>query len=204
MVDAILARHGETEISLRGLTSGIVANGGGLTDLGVEQARALGRLLAGEDLDLCVTSEFRRAQQTAEIALDGRDVPKLVLPELNDICFGMFEGKPLEEYRAWARSHDPTVECPGGGESRAGAVIRFVRAFRTILGRPERRILVVAHGLPIRYALNAADERDPEPVVEHVEYARPYRLTAEDLRRAADRLEAWARAPAWATNPGEH
>ena len=198
MEEVILARHGESVFSVDGLTSGDPAGCGGLTAAGQAQATRLGELLADEPIELCVTRAFRPARETAEIALRGRAVPTLVVPELNDIRFGAFEGKPLDEYRAWARSHGPVVASPGGGESRAEAARRYVGGYRVVLARPERTILVVAHGLPIRYVLNAALAQDPSPFVEQVEYAHPYRLSADELARAVDRLEAWTRAPAWA------
>jgi 2,3-bisphosphoglycerate-dependent phosphoglycerate mutase len=197
MDEVILARHGESELSVVGTVNGDPAVACGLTKTGEEQARRLGERLAGVEINLCATSEFERAIRTANIALAARAVPRLVLPELNDVRFGGFEGKPLAEYRAWAAENDPTAEAPGGGESRSETVTRYVRAYRTILARPERTILVVAHGLPIRYVLNALEETDPAPLVKQVAYAEPYRLTRTDLSVAVARLERWAAAPAW-------
>jgi broad specificity phosphatase PhoE len=196
--EAILARHAESEFSFRGAVNGEPGVACPLTPRGREQARRLRAALADTEVDLCVTSEFERVRETADIALEGRDVPRLVLPELNDIRFGEFEGRQLTDYRAWARAHGPTIEAPGGGESRAVTVARYVEAYRTIVARPEPTILVVAHGLPIRYALDAAAGRDPAPAVEQVPYAEPHTLTAAALRQAIERLSAWTRAPRFA------
>jgi broad specificity phosphatase PhoE len=198
MDEVILARHGESELSVVGTVNGDPAIACALTPTGEEQARHLGQRLADTDIDLCVTSEFERAQRTADLALAGRDFRRLVLPELNDVRFGQFEGGTLADYREWAAANDPTVEAPGGGESRSGTVLRYVEGYRKILARPERTILVVAHGLPIRYALNALDNTDPAPLVEQVAYAEPYRLHRRELERALERLERWAAKPAWA------
>ena len=197
MDEVILARHGESELSVVGTVNGDPAVACALTATGEGQARQLCARLAEVEIDLCVTSEFERAQRTADLALNGRDIPRLVLPELNDVRFGSFEGKSLAEYRAWAAENVPTIEAPGGGESRSGTVARYVRAYRTILDRPERTILVVAHGLPIRYVLNALEETDPAPLVEQVAYAEPYTLRRRQLEIAVERLERWAAAPAW-------
>jgi broad specificity phosphatase PhoE len=195
---AILARHGESELSAAGLVSGDPAEPRGLTEIGREQARRLGELLADEPIDLCMTSEFVRVRQTADLALAGREVPRLVVPELNDVHFGHeFEGQPFDVYRAWARERDPT-EAPPGGESRAGVAARYVRGFRRVLERPERTILVVAHGLPLRYTLLALEDLDPTPIVEQVPLAEPYHLTRAELERATARLERWSRSPVWA------
>jgi broad specificity phosphatase PhoE len=197
MEQIILARHGESELSVAGTVNGDPATACALTPTGEEQARRLGELLADTQLDLVVTSEFDRARQTADLAVADRGLPRLVLPELNDVRFGRFEGGTLADYRVWAAGNEPSSEAPGGGESRSGTVLRYVSGYRVVLTRPERTILVVAHGLPIRYVLNALGGRDPEPLVEQVAYAEPYRLAAAELERALARLGRWAREPAW-------
>jgi broad specificity phosphatase PhoE len=193
----ILARHGESERSVEGLTNGDPAVRVGLTATGREEARRLGVELRADPIDLCVTSEFERAQETAGLALEGRDVPRLVLADFNDIRFGAFEGLPLTDYRAWAHAHGPEDICPGGGESRAQTVARYVHGYHTILARPEETILLVAHGLPVRYVLDAVDGRDPVARVEQIPYAEPFRLSRAELERAVERLATWVRTPAW-------
>jgi len=193
---ALLTRHAESEFSVRGLTNGDPEIEVALTEIGREQARRLGEQLAGTEIDLCIVSEFQRAQETADVALAGCDVPRLVLPELNDIRFGEFEGRLLADYRAWARAHGPEDEVPEG-ESRAESVRRYVSAFREIAARPEPTILVVAHSLPIRYVLNAAAGGLPEPAMQQVPYAEAFPLTEAELTRAVERLEQWLLAPAW-------
>jgi broad specificity phosphatase PhoE len=195
----VLTRHGESTFSVRETMNGDPAVSGPLTEAGEEQARKLGKALAGERIDLCATSEFERAQQTADLVLAGRNVPRLVVPELNDIRVGDFEGKLLGDYRAWAATASPLADAPGGGESRAAAAARYARAYRTLLARPEPTILVVAHGLPIRYVLLAAADEDPTTTIAPVKYAVPHRLGAADLERAVARLERWARDPVFAS-----
>jgi broad specificity phosphatase PhoE len=194
---AYLTRHGESELSLAGLTNGDPGVPCALTPAGREEARRLGELLAGTQIDLCAVSKFERALETAELALAGRETPRLVLAELNDIGVGEFEGHTIEDYRDWARSHEPGEPAPGGGESRVDAVRRYVEAYRTILARPEPAILVVAHALTVRYFLDAAEGRVPAPRVEIVPYAEPFPLTAAQLTGAVELLSAWTLAPAW-------
>jgi broad specificity phosphatase PhoE len=199
MERAILARHGESERSVEGLTNGDPTVRVALTATGREEARSLGVELRDEPIGLCVTSEFERAQETADLALEGRDVSRLVLTDFDDIRFGQFEGRLLTEYRAWAHAHGPEDLCPGGGESRAQTVARYVRGYRTILARPEETVLVVAHGLPIRYVLDAVEERGPVVRIEQIPYAEPFWLTRPELERAVERLDAWVRRPAWSS-----
>jgi broad specificity phosphatase PhoE len=198
METVILARHGESRFSVRALVNGEPGACEGLTAAGRRQARALAKELAGTPLDLCVHTEFARTRETADLALAGRDVPRLVLPQLNDIGVGVYEGRSLDEYRSWAWEAAPDAGCPGGGESRAQVAARYAAAFRELAARPERAVLVVAHALPLRYVLDAAAGRGPARRVAAVEYARPARLSAPELARAVERLEAWCAAPAFA------
>ena len=197
MERAILARHGESVFNVRDVVNGDIALPGALTPRGHEQAAVLGEALRRERLDLCVTSEFERARTTADEALAGRDVPRVVLPALNDPLYGRYEGKPLEAYRAWAWANPSTIAPGAGGESRVAIVERYARAFRGLLARPEKTILVVAHSLPIAYALGARAGQTPEARVPFAGNAVPYPFTAGELERAARLLEGWVAAPDW-------
>jgi broad specificity phosphatase PhoE len=198
MEQLILARHGESEYSARGLVNGDASVAVGLTAAGQEQARRLGALLAGESLDLCVTSQLARTQETATLALAGRDIPVEVWGELDDPRAGAFEGLHLDEYRAWAWTTGSRDEAPGGGESRVAAVERYARGFRRLLERPESAVLAVLHALPIAYVLRALDGEPPATRMDRpVEYAHPYRLSAGELERALGVLEVWIGQPSW-------
>jgi broad specificity phosphatase PhoE len=169
--------------------------GEGLTPEGVAEALELRTLLTGEDIGVGVTTEHQRTQETLELALRGRDVPTIVVPELNEIHFGSFDGGPLEAYRAWAAAQSPSLSAPGGGESRAAAAARFARGLRLLLERPERVVVFVGHALAVRYVLDAAQGLPPAARIAPVEHTRPYRLTADEVAAAARLLEEWSRAP---------
>jgi broad specificity phosphatase PhoE len=194
----VLARHGESEYSVRGLVNGDASVAVGLTAVGDEQARELGAALASEEIDLCVTSALRRTQLTASLALAGRDVPFEAWAELDDPRAGGFEGLHLDEYRAWAWATGSGEEAPGGGESRVAAVERYVAGFGRLLARPEASILAVLHALPIAYVLGALEGEPPAARMDRpVEYARPFRLTAAELEMALGVLQVWVRQPTW-------
>jgi broad specificity phosphatase PhoE len=194
---ALLVRHAESVFSERGLANGRVDVRCPLSARGEAQARALAGELAGEDIELCATSELERTSQTADIALADNAVPRIVLPELNDPLYGRYEGGPFETYLAWALAHDSAAEPPGGGEPRQQLVGRYATAFRKLLKRPERTILVVTHSLPLAYVLMALAGQDPAPRVPLVEYARIHALAASELEEAVTRLESWCAAPTW-------
>ncbi len=197
MQTALIARHAESECSDRGIVNGEPNSRCPLTERGQEQARALGRSLVGREIDLYVTSEFPRARQTAEIALAGREPPWLELAELNDIRVGAFEQGPLEQYTSWAHTHEPDDHPAGRGESRSEAAARFARGFRVVLDRTEPVVLVVTHGLAVRYLREAAAGRGFRAHHVPVPYARPFEFDAAELGQAIDRLEAWLEDPSW-------
>ena len=192
----LVARHGESEYSARQLVNGDPGVSCPLTEAGRAQARALGEALADESIDLCVVTEFERVRETAELALDGREVPFLVVPELNDPRYGEFEGGSLDAYRQWIWEQGP-LEAPPGGEHRGEIAARYARGLRTLADRPEETVLLVAHSLPLAYLRDAAAGVAPRSRMEMVEYAQVLRLEAPEVERAIEVLEAWAAAPAF-------
>jgi len=202
MEHVLLVRHAVAGSNRDGLASSS-APGVGLTDEGRAQAMALRELLADVQLDLGVATEFARTQETLALALAERDVPRLVMPALNEIGFGHYDGGSLELYRGWAASEPPSTIAPGGGDSRASAAARFASGARELLARPEERLLVVAHALVIRYLLDGAEGHVPAARMAPVEHASPYELSRTDLERAATLLEAWSRSPSFRDPPFE-
>jgi broad specificity phosphatase PhoE len=197
MERALFVRHGESVFSARELVNGDPSVACGLTELGRQQARQLGERLEGEPIGLCVVTEFPRTHETADLVLGQRDVPRLVVPELNDPYFGQFEGGALAEYRKWAAAHGPEDVPPGGGESRLVIATRYVRGFELLLARPEPSLLVICHSLPIAFAVAAADGRAPKAKMPLITYAEPHVLYEEQLEQAVDRISDWTRNPVY-------
>ena len=139
----------------------------------------LGRTLAPEAIDLGVSSRLLRTQETLDArARRAATSARLVEPLLDEIGFGSFEGGPLADVPQPGRGRtSPTTPCPGGGESRAEAALRFAGAARRP-ARPtaRRRSSSSATRCPLRYVIDAADGRFPAARLEHVPHATPYRL----------------------------
>ena len=192
---AILVRHGESTASAKGLLNGDPYHYFALTRAGQKQAKALGERLRDEPIDLCVTSRFPRTRQTADLALEGRPIPRHVVPDLDDVRVGEFEDRPVEELRLWQRMHPLTEPIPGGGESRVDSISRYCAAFQSLLASTEASILVVAHGLPITAVLLAIQGQDVPETLEgvQVQYADPHTVTASELTGAVRFLKEWVR-----------
>ena len=180
----ILTRHGESTLNLEQRINGDPSVPVALTEKGREEARLLGQQIKHIPVELCVHTRFARTHETAEIALEGRDVPLDVEPLLDDIDIGDLEGVPLQEYRAWKREHVRSDDFPGG-ESLDDAARRYAEAFRKLLQRSEQSILVVTHEIPLRYAINAADGSDDLDGPAHqLANATPYLFDENALSRA--------------------
>ena len=185
----LLARHGQSLFNVAGVVNGDPALDRGLSPQGVDEARKLGGQIAGVAIDLCVVSAFPRAQETARLALEGRDgIPWEIDPELNDLRVGELEGRRIADYRDWKHAHARDEPFPGG-ESLDEAARRYARAYGRLLRHDADTIFCVCHELPIRYAVNAAGGSDELDAPLHdVANATPYAFDAAALRRAIERL----------------
>jgi broad specificity phosphatase PhoE len=191
----LLARHGQSALNVAGLVNGDPGLDEGLSPQGIEEARKLGGQIAGVAIDLCVASEFPRAQQTARIALDGRDgIPWEIDARLNDVRIGELEGRTLDDYRTWKHAHTRRDAFPGG-ESLDDAARRYADAFERHLSRSEETILCVCHEIPVRYAVNASRASDDlDRPLHDVANATPYLFDADALARGVRRMRDLAGA----------
>jgi broad specificity phosphatase PhoE len=138
-----LVRHGETEWARLGRHTGRTDIT--LTDRGRDQARALGRRLAGHAFNLVLTSPLSRAAETA--ALSGYEASAIADPDLQEWDYGEHEGRTTAEIRTdfpgWTiwRGPWPAGETVDEVAARADRVIERLRT-----AEPEGDALVFAHG----------------------------------------------------------
>ena len=93
-------------------------------------AAALAVSLAGCPFDLAVHTSFARTRETLNLLLAFHPgVPVAVEPAFDDIRVGVFEGRDIEEYRAWRALHPPSERVPGRGEPGGGSVAVRLRLF---------------------------------------------------------------------------
>ncbi len=85
----VLARHGETAWSKSGQHTGRTDIP--LTDLGREQARQLGAILAGRSFSRTLSSPLIRASETARLAGFGAGLE--IDPDLREWDYGAYEGR---------------------------------------------------------------------------------------------------------------
>jgi 2,3-bisphosphoglycerate-dependent phosphoglycerate mutase len=172
----VLSRHGESEWNLKNLFTGW--KDPGLTEKGVEEAKAGGRRLKslGISFDIAFTSALSRAQRTCELMLNEIGQPDLETIRdwrLNERDYGDLSGlnkkETAEKYgdeqvHIWRRSYDVP---PPGGESLKDTVARVLPYYvETILPRVMRgeRVLVAAHGNSLRALIMVLDHLDDKTI----------------------------------------
>ena len=188
----LVVRHGQSLFNVDKVVNGDPALDRGLSQQGIEEAERLAGQLGALQLDLVAVSPFPRAVQTANIALDGREVPHLVDDDLGDIRIGELEGHSLDDYRA-APAHSNRKERFPGGESLDEAALRYADAFERLLARDEAATLVVCHEIPVRYLVNAAGGSDElNGPLQYIANAAPYLFDETSLQRAVERIRELA------------
>ncbi len=190
----VVARHGESELNEQRRVNGDPKIPVHLSERGAEEAQLLGEQLAQLPLAAGIHTRFARTRETAEIALAGRDVPLIEEPRLDDIDVGELEGRTIDDYRVWKRSHSRDDPFPGG-ESLNDAARRYANAYQALLGSEESPLLVICHEIPLRYLVNTAAGSDAldRPVFK-IANARPYFFSHDSVRRAAGLIRTLAAA----------
>jgi 2,3-bisphosphoglycerate-dependent phosphoglycerate mutase len=173
----VLVRHGQSEWNLKNLFTGW--RDVGLTELGIEEAKAAGRRLMarGFRFDLAYTSALKRAQDTLTIMLEELGQTGLETKfdqALNERDYGDLVGLNKDDARKrwgeeqvhlWRRSYDV---APPGGESLKDTLARVLPYYINHI-LPDvlsgKRILVSAHGNSLRALIMAIEGQSPEEIV---------------------------------------
>jgi broad specificity phosphatase PhoE len=153
----LFLRHGETDWNILRRIQGW--KGTSLNRLGLRQARVAAQRLKDWRFDAVVSSDLKRARQTAHVLADRRGLPVHAWQEARERSFGDWEGKSIEQVLKKfklgpGQRVDPFLSFdPHRGESMPV----FARRTRKLLDRLEREfkgktVLVVTHGGPIRIA----------------------------------------------------
>ncbi len=165
MTTLLVARHGEADWNAERRWLGQADRP--LTERGREQARELGRRLAGVAIDAAYASDLSRAVETARIALSGRGIDVTADPALRERFLGAWEGLRDDEIPArfpqeWARLRSGTGPGAPDAESFASVAERVLAAVRRIAAaHPGGTVLVVSHSRPVRIVAAAAAGLDP-------------------------------------------
>lgn len=164
----VLVRHGQTDWNQRYCFQGQTDIP--LNEEGTAQAGRLAERLAAWPAEVVYSSPLQRALSTAQILAKPHDLIPVVLEDLVEVNFGVWEGRSVlgmqkeDEglFRAWMR--DPFFNMPLGAEGWDSIRERVERAVGTILSGSEERIVVVSHGGIVRALFSVLTGMDPHSV----------------------------------------
>lgn len=147
-----IMRHGKTDWNARHKLQG--RTDVPLNDAGRQMAREAGERHRKVHFDICYCSPLIRARETAELFLEGRDVPIVVDARLKEMGFGVYEGVEnsfqIPDCPVNLLFQDPVhYVAVEGGESfeelfaRTGSFLREVVDPQLEAGKD---VLIVGHG----------------------------------------------------------
>lgn len=149
----VLLRHGQTDFNVAGRMQGHLDSQ--LTDVGRAQAVAVAPAIAAMAPDLLISSDLRRAVDTADVLGAASGLPVKLDPRLRETHLGEWQGATVDEVElSWpgaiAEWRSDPGWAPPGGESR----IEVVRRSRPLVEELDEEVpagsnvtaVLVAHG----------------------------------------------------------
>lgn len=206
-----LIRHGRTSYSSRYLVNGDPAVPLLLDEEGVRTCRAA-RSTLPTGIGSWVTSTFPRTRQTARLLGTDPSLELTTVPQLDELDYGLFEGRPFLEYANWLQRNGPWTALPEAPESQRDGIRRMLLGVQDALRLPGPRVLV-AHGLLLS-VLSWASTREPDAPMPlffpEAPYLDPLVITDANTRKRTDTLlteldsqqRSWPATPADAAKSG--
>lgn len=161
--NVFLLRHGQTDWNKERRMQGHTDVP--LNTEGQSQARSVQTLLEKLRIDYVVSSDLKRAYETAQIATEGIQVPLVADQRLREVHLGQLEGKTaleiqnefgIEAWNKWAshRLEDFSFSL-SGGETGFQALERMHECLQENLQQSHiQNLLVTTHGLMLRRFLH--------------------------------------------------
>jgi glucosyl-3-phosphoglycerate phosphatase len=150
----VLLRHGQTDYNVAGRMQGHLDSI--LTETGVEQAAAVAPEIARLAPDRLISSDLRRAVDTAELVSAACGLPVKYDARLRETHLGEWQGRTVAEIEdgwpgAIATWRSDPAWAPPGGESRIEVVRRSLPVVEELdeeyaTGEPDITVVLVAHG----------------------------------------------------------
>ena len=153
----VMLRHGQTGFNAGSRMQGQLDTE--LSDLGRAQAVAAAEVLAKRQPLMIVSSDLRRAYDTAVVLGERTGLPIRVDTRLRETHLGDWQGLTHQQVDAAAPGarqawRDDATWAPAGGESRVDVAVRGVPVIAELVAgqpewgadEPDRPVVVVAHG----------------------------------------------------------
>lgn len=168
-----LTRHGQTEWNLERRMQGWKDSP--LTELGISNAKALGKHLEDVNFSEIYSSSVQRAARTAELVRGDRDIPIILDENLREIGVGDWEGQVVEDIKKncdeeynnfWKKPHlykRDNVETFQDVQNRAVKVVKEI--IEKHKGTDDN-VLIVTHTITLKSIMAYFEGRDIEKLWE--------------------------------------
>ncbi len=179
--DFYIFRHGQSTYNLAGRTQG-QTNDSVLTQLGQEQAAAIGQKLKNKKIELIVSSPLKRAMQTTDLANKSLNVPIKTDNHFIEVNVGVVEGMHYLDIRKkyqdiFDKMHSTEADCDTvcypKGESRQQVKERIFSGLEYWASQTEyKTIAISSHGIALSQILATLGEKIdnvPNGAVLHIE-----------------------------------
>lgn len=158
-MEVYIMRHGETHWNRLGLVQG--SSDIELTEYGIQLAKETAEGFAERDIhfDHIFTSPYKRAVKTAQCIAENDGITPVVVDDLREMNFGLYEGKSLSElvktdenfgYCFYTPSKFVADETGESFETVEQRICRFIEEHLLPLEQSKSSVLVVCHGAIIR------------------------------------------------------
>jgi broad specificity phosphatase PhoE len=131
-----------------------------LTEVGIEQARRLGKYFHDKKIDFVFCSDLKRAKGTLNEILPYIKKSKVIYSkEIRELDLGIFQKNGEDNWRTWARVMRESGKGyenfrPEGGESFSDVFNRAVKFYKLLNSKyKDKNILVVSHGFFLLYLI---------------------------------------------------
>ncbi len=162
-------RHGETDWNRQRLLQG--RSDIALNENGRRLAKETAEGMKDIPFDIVFTSPLKRAKETAQIVLNGRDIPVIEDERIMEISFGVYEGKPWRKTSEFSGdpniynffNHPAQYRTVEEGESLEQLAKRTAEFMKDICSREQlqdKTVLVSTHGAAARGLLNSLRQWD--------------------------------------------
>lgn len=141
-VTIVFETHAISTDNEQGIATGWLP--GSLSETGLRLAQELGARRRNDNITAVITSDLRRAVETAEIAFQGTGIPIQKDARLRECNYGSMNGMPVDQLAAERSRH---IDEPWPtGESYRQVVARMQSFLADVAARfDRRRILVIGH-----------------------------------------------------------
>ena len=165
MKELYIIRHGETDLNKQGIVQGRGVNPP-LNDLGRRQAELFFKKYQDEPFEVIYTSSLRRSKESVKRFIE-KGIPWEAHAELDEISWGIFEGKPAThdfkmQYRnlleKWQSGN--LMAMAESGESPLEVSERQQKFINDMLSKSENKILMCMHGRAMRIFLPTLLKQD--------------------------------------------